>query len=169
VTDVKRARSKPYVYQTLRAQGYTEEQIPGWFTREAKPHKAKEGDVPPGQATQLDLPTLKGAPLGQETPGEIPEEGEINVPIGQEDSDTPPGSPGYRLAPGGLDLAPSGLSPGGRCYSAGSWPGGEGNAGWEHRARKRTMKPSQKKQAYPLGKSWVWYVERFHIQPPTGF
>jgi hypothetical protein len=100
-----------------RAQGFTEEQIPGWFTREAKPHKAKEGDLPPGQATQIDLPTPKGAPPGlktpsegQDPPDEIPEEGEINVPIEQEDSDTPPGSPGYRSAPGGPDLAPSGLS-----------------------------------------------------------
>ncbi len=64
------ARSKPYVYQTLRVQGFTEEQIPGWFTREAKPHKAKEGDLPPGQATQIDLPTPKGAPPGQVTPSE---------------------------------------------------------------------------------------------------
>ncbi|MBA7698999.1 hypothetical protein ES703_107683 [subsurface metagenome] len=53
------ARSKPYAYQTLRTQGFAEDQIPGWFMRPEEYERrkkaaasAREKEAPPRQPAQ---------------------------------------------------------------------------------------------------------------------
>ena len=117
------ARSKPYAYQTLRTQGFAEDQIPGWFMRPEEYERrkkaaasAREKEAPPRQPAQnadLALPAPRETP---ETVEEAPETAEnadgVEVPI----RDLPPieGGPEGNITPGlngsGEDPAPLALS-----------------------------------------------------------
>lgn len=102
------AMRKPHVYLRLRTQGFTEEQIPGWFLRPAEYEKlkeaaarAKEAEAPPrqpDQRTDLTLPSPKESPKTDETPSETEEPPGDLLPMERGSvEDVPPGPSG----PGG--------------------------------------------------------------------
>ncbi len=99
---VGNARSRPGIYKQLIAQGFAEEQIPGWFVRQARPQTPRESDVPPGQTTSLELPAPRDGQAspqeGQVPPGGSHEEDGVHVSIEQGGPETGLGVPGSRLA-----------------------------------------------------------------------